>query len=66
MKFSSRRLYWMTSLLALVAAGAALLHPIPVVAQERVYLNQPAIQANLIGKSIAAPDAPVAAQVRFD
>jgi hypothetical protein len=52
MKLSSRFLFWTTSMLALVAAVAALLHPIPAVADDRTYLSKAEIQESLIGKSI--------------
>jgi len=54
MKLSSRSLYWMTSLVSLVAAGGALMHPIPAVAQERDYLSSPLAQVSPIGKRVVS------------
>jgi len=38
----------------LVAAGGALMHPIPAVAQERDYLSSPLAQVSPIGKRVAS------------
>src|ERR1700712_3957060 len=52
MKLSSRFLFWTTSMLALLAAVGALLHPIPAVADVRTYLNKTEIEESLLGKTI--------------
>ncbi|MEJ8851273.1 hypothetical protein [Variovorax rhizosphaerae] len=52
MNISSRTLYWMTSVLSLVAAVGAMMHPIPAVAEERAFLSKPEIQERLVGKAI--------------